>query len=86
MRADWEALGHPSNRACGRKYRRKALLDSQSERGQDSVQNMGLQGYRLHPLKGERAGFWSVTVSGNWRIIFRFENGSAYDVDLVDYH
>lgn len=51
-----------------------------------TVQDMGLPGYRLHPLKGELVGFWSVTVSGNWRIIFRFENGSAYDVDLVDYH
>ena len=51
-----------------------------------TVQDMGLPGYRLHPLKGELAGFWSVTVSGNWRIIFRFENSSAYDVDLIDYH
>ncbi|MBX3302596.1 MAG: type II toxin-antitoxin system RelE/ParE family toxin [Nitrospira sp.] len=51
-----------------------------------TVQDMGLPGYRLHPLKGELAGFWAVTVSGNWRIIFRFENGSTYDVDLVDYH
>jgi len=37
-------------------------------------------------LKGELKGFWSVTVSGNWRVIFRFENGDAFDVDLVDYH
>ena len=51
-----------------------------------TVQDMGLPGYRLHPRKGELAGFWFVTVSGNWRIIFRFENGSAYDVDLIDYH
>ena len=51
-----------------------------------TAHDMSLPGYRLHPLKGELAGFWSVTVSGNWRIIFRFENGSAYDVDLVDYH
>jgi toxin HigB-1 len=51
-----------------------------------TVQDMALPGYRLHPLKGDLAGFWSVTVSGNWRIIFRFENGSAYDVDLIDYH
>jgi proteic killer suppression protein len=51
-----------------------------------TVQNMGLPGYQLHPLKGELAGFWAVSVSGNWRIIFRFENGSAYDVDLIDYH
>ncbi|MDH4329751.1 MAG: type II toxin-antitoxin system RelE/ParE family toxin [Nitrospira sp.] len=51
-----------------------------------TVQDMGLPGYRLHPLKGEMSRFWSVTVSGNWRITFRFENGNAYDVDLVDYH
>jgi len=37
-------------------------------------------------LKGELKGFWSVTVNGNWRVIFRFENGDAFDVDLVDYH
>jgi toxin HigB-1 len=42
-----------------------------------TVQDMGLPGYRLHPLKGELAGFWSVILSGNWRIIFRFENDSA---------
>ena len=51
-----------------------------------TIQDMGLPGYRLHPLKKALAGFWSVTVSGNWRIIFRFENGSAFDVDLIDYH
>jgi len=50
------------------------------------VQDMGLPGYRLHPLKGELAGFWAVSVSGNWRIIFSFENGAASKVDLVDYH
>ena len=46
---------------------------------------MGLPGYRLHPLKGKLKGFWSVTVSGNWRIIFRFKDGNAHDVDFVDY-
>ena len=45
-----------------------------------------LPGMRLHPLKGNYAGFWSVAVSGNWRIVFRFEDGVALDVDLVDYH
>ena len=43
-------------------------------------------GWRLHPLKGGLRGFWSVSVSGNWRVIFRFDKGMAYDVDLVDYH
>ena len=51
-----------------------------------TIQDMGLPGYRLHPLKGNLVGFWSVTVSENWRIIVRFENGTAYDVDLIDYY
>jgi toxin HigB-1 len=41
---------------------------------------------RLHPLKGELAGYWSITVRANWRITFRFEGSDATDVDLVDYH
>ncbi len=48
--------------------------------------DVDLPGYRLHPLRGELRGYWSITISGNWRIIFRFEDGDAYDVDLVDYH
>ena len=43
-------------------------------------------GFRLHPLKGDRAGQWSVRVSGNWRVVFRFEDGEAVAVDLIDYH
>ena len=43
-------------------------------------------GYRLHPLKGDMAGLWSVRVSGNWRVVFRFKDSEAVDVDLVDYH
>jgi toxin HigB-1 len=43
-------------------------------------------GWRLHPLRGDLEGFWSLTVTGNWRLIFRFENGVAFDLDLVDYH
>jgi proteic killer suppression protein len=52
----------------------------------DRAEEMALPGYRLHPLKGDLHGFWSVTVSGNWRIVFRFEEGDACDVDLIDYH
>ena len=51
-----------------------------------NVNHMALPGFGLHPLKGELKGFWAVSVSGNWRIIFRFEESNAYDVDLVDYH
>jgi len=47
-------------------------------------EQLDLPGFRLHPLKGELAGYWSITVRANWRIIFRFEEGDATDVDLVD--
>jgi toxin HigB-1 len=51
------------------------------------VEDVGLfPGWRLHRLKGELSDRWSLTVSGNWRLIFRFEEGDAYDLDLVDYH
>jgi proteic killer suppression protein len=43
-------------------------------------------GWRLHPLTGALKGFWSISVTGNWRLIFRFEDGDAFDLDLVDYH
>jgi proteic killer suppression protein len=43
-------------------------------------------GWRLHPLKGDLRGYWSLSVSGNWRLVFRFEDGDAFDLDLTDYH
>jgi proteic killer suppression protein len=48
--------------------------------------DMDFPGSFLHPLKGPLKGYWAVRVSGNWRIVFRFENSDAHDVDLVDYH
>jgi proteic killer suppression protein len=51
-----------------------------------TVGDMDRPGFRLHPLKGELSGFWSVWVNGNWRIVFRLENGEVLDVDLIDYH
>lgn len=48
--------------------------------------NMNIAGYQLHPLVGERKGEWAVSVSGNWRLVFRFDSENATDVDLVDYH
>jgi toxin HigB-1 len=45
-----------------------------------------LSGYRLHPLKGDMKGLWSVTVRANWRITFRFDGTDASDVELIDYH
>jgi toxin HigB-1 len=58
-----------------------ARLDAAS-----TVADMDLPGFRLHPLKGELKGFWAVTVRANWRVIFRFAEGEALDVDYVDYH
>lgn len=49
-------------------------------------EDMDLPGFRLHPLRGDLAGYWSVTVQANWRIIFRFVETDVTDVDLVDYH
>lgn len=51
-----------------------------------TVSDMNLPGFRLHPLKGSRKGFWAVTVRANWRVVFRFTDGEARDVDYVDYH
>lgn len=51
-----------------------------------STADMNLPGYRLHRLKGDRSGTWSVSVSGNWRLTFTFEGEDAFDVDLEDYH
>jgi len=49
--------------------------------------DMDLPGLRLHPLQGDKDGFHAVNVSGNWRVIFRFDaTGEATDVDLTDYH
>jgi len=49
-------------------------------------QDMNLPGLGLHPLKGPDEGFWAVSVSGNWRVVFRFDGDSAVDVDYLDYH
>ena len=51
-----------------------------------TVSQMDVPGFRLHSLKGDLKGFWGVTVRANWRVIFRFEEGNALDVDYVDYH
>ncbi len=45
-----------------------------------------LRSIGLHKLKGARASFWAINVNGPWRIIFRFEDGNAYEVEIVDYH
>lgn len=51
-----------------------------------SPEELRVPGWQLHPLKGERAGFWSISVSGNWRVIFRFVGSDVEWVDYLDYH
>jgi proteic killer suppression protein len=58
-----------------------ARLDSAKD-----IRDMEFPGAHLHSLKGEFQNFWSVKVNANWRIIFRFEQGDAYDVGFIDYH
>ncbi len=57
------------------------ILDSAAK-----LESMNLSSFHLHPMKGDKKRFWSITVRSNWRIIFKFQNGNAYDVDLTDYH
>ena len=52
----------------------------------DVIEHLRRPGYRLHQLTGNLNGFHAIDISGNWRIIFRFENGTAFDVELLDYH
>jgi len=52
-------------------------LDTASE-----IEDMNIPGYRLHPLKGDRKGLWSIFVSGNWRLTFEFNNGN---VEILNY-
>ena len=52
----------------------------------ETIDDLNQPSFRLHVLKGDLKGFWSITVRANWRIIFRFEGDGALDVDLTDYH
>ncbi len=50
------------------------------------IEDLDIPGYRLHQLKGEMKGLWSITVSANWRITFAFNEGQVYIVNYEDYH
>ena len=77
-------LGSPS-KVRADQVRRIADVLTHLDRAQ-RPSDLDLPGYRLHALKGDLKGIWSVTISGNWRIVFRLVDGDAFDVDLVDYH
>lgn len=54
--------------------------------GASSIDQAHLPGFDLHKLSGDLTGYWSVTVNGNWRVIFRFDAGEVEFVDYLDYH
>ncbi|CAQ84252.1 MULTISPECIES: type II toxin-antitoxin system RelE/ParE family toxin [Photorhabdus] len=60
---------------------RLQAIDAANEIGE-----LNRQIYKLHPLKGDREGYWSITVRANWRITFQFINGDAYILNYEDYH
>jgi toxin HigB-1 len=51
-----------------------------------TIGDMNIPGFRLHELKGNRADTWSISVSGNWRLTFKFRDGHVHDLDYDDYH
>ena len=76
--------GDPSRLAANQVERiRTALFHLDSAR---KPSDLTMPGYRLHRLTGDRRHQWSLSITANWRITFSFEDGHAYDVDLVDYH
>ncbi|MCY3896196.1 MAG: type II toxin-antitoxin system mRNA interferase toxin, RelE/StbE family [Chloroflexi bacterium] len=70
-------------RADQRERIRVALTMLDSARSPD---DLAVPGFRLHQLKGRLRGFWSMRITGNWRIVFRFDGDDVFDVDFVDYH
>ena len=51
-----------------------------------AIEDMDIPGFRLHQLKGQMRGRWSITVNGNWRLTFEFQDGNAFVLDYGDYH
>ena len=70
-----------AQRHVGKLLRILTALDRSS-----GPEGMDVPGFRLHPLKGRLRGHHAVSVSANWRVTFRFEDGHAVDVDYLDYH
>ena len=62
----------------------KRLLDATDEAA--APEELNIPGYGLHMLIGTKKDYWSLKVSGNWRITFKFEGGNALDINLEDYH
>lgn len=68
------------------KHQRKLRMQLAAIDTAQEIDDINLPGFKLHPLKGERGGIWSITVNGNWRITFEFIDGNAYILNYEDYH
>ena len=68
------------------KHKRKLRMQLAAIDTAHQIQDIGLPGYKLHSLKGNKNEIWSITVNGNWRITFKFIDGNAYILNYEDYH
>lgn len=68
------------------KHQRKLRMQLTAIDTAQEIEDINLPGFKLHPLKGNRDGVWSITVNGNWRITFEFVDGNAYILNYEDYH
>jgi len=68
------------------KHQRKLRMQLAAIDTAQEIDDINLPGFKLHPLKGNRDGIWSITVNGNWRITFEFIDGNAYILNYEDYH
>ena len=68
------------------KHAKKLRLQLAALDSAQAIDDLDIPGYRLHPLKGNREGIWSITVSANWRLTFEFSDGNVFILDYEDYH
>lgn len=83
LRKFWETGSKAGIKAA---HAKKLRLILQRIDAAGQVSDIDFHGARLHPLKGDKKGLWSVTVNGNWRITFEFTDGDAYILNYIDYH
>ena len=68
------------------KHERRLRMQLAAKDTASIIEDIDLPGFKLHPLKGNRDGVWSITVNGNWRVTFEFKDGNAYILNYEDYH
>tara|TARA_E500000331_G_C17161690_1_gene672036 strand:- start:483 stop:761 length:279 start_codon:yes stop_codon:yes gene_type:complete len=75
-----------STRGIQSKHRNKLRMQLAMLNAAIDVDDMNKPGWNLHQLKGQKAGIWSIKVSGNWRVTFKFKDGDAFIVNYEDHH